>query len=51
MLLNTARGPIVDEKALVALATERPAMRLALDVFEAEPLPADQAWTPLGADS
>jgi phosphoglycerate dehydrogenase-like enzyme len=41
VLVNAARGGIVDEAALVELARERPAMRIALDTFATEPLPAD----------
>jgi phosphoglycerate dehydrogenase-like enzyme len=40
-LVNTARGGIIDETALVDLARERPEMRIALDTFAIEPLPAD----------
>jgi phosphoglycerate dehydrogenase-like enzyme len=43
LLVNTARGGIIDEAALVELARERPAMRIALDTFAIEPLPADSA--------
>jgi D-3-phosphoglycerate dehydrogenase len=41
ILVNTARGPIVDQDALVEVLREGHLRCAALDVFEQEPLPAD----------
>lgn len=46
-LINTARGPIVEEKALVAALAERRIAGAGLDVFDEEPLPADHPLTKL----
>lgn len=46
-LINTSRGPIVDEAALVTALTERRIAGAGLDVFNEEPLPADHALTRL----
>jgi len=41
VLVNTSRGPVVDEAALVGVMSEGRIRAAAIDVFDTEPLPAD----------
>jgi glyoxylate reductase len=41
MIVNTSRGPVVDEKALARALRENWIAGAALDVYDTEPLPAD----------
>ena len=40
MLVNIARGGLIDQQALIDVLFQRPDLFAALDVFEEEPLPA-----------
>ncbi|KAF5549117.1 2-hydroxyacid dehydrogenase [Fusarium mexicanum] len=44
LLVNTSRGALIDETALLEAANEGSICGVALDVFETEPLPADSPW-------
>ncbi len=41
VLINTARGDLLDEEALAEIMVSRPRLRAVLDVFAEEPLPAE----------
>ena len=46
-LVNTSRGPIVDENALLETLSERKIAGAAVDVFSVEPLPTDHPFRKL----
>lgn len=46
-IVNTSRGPIVDEKALIDALTAKKIAGAGLDVFDVEPLPTDHAFRKL----
>ncbi len=48
-LINTSRGPIVEDGALIAALRERRIAGAAVDVFDVEPLPADHPYRSLDA--
>jgi phosphoglycerate dehydrogenase-like enzyme len=45
--INTSRGPLVDEQALVTILKERKIAGAAIDVFDEEPLPAEHPFRQL----
>lgn len=47
MLINTARGPLVEEKALLEVLQQKRIAGVALDVYDTEPLPADHPFRTL----
>ena len=47
-LVNTSRGPIVDEKALIETLENKRIAGAAIDVFDVEPLPLDHPLRRLG---
>jgi phosphoglycerate dehydrogenase-like enzyme len=51
-IVNTSRGPLIDEAALLEVAQKGQIRGVALDVFGSEPLPADSRWRtePWGED-
>ncbi|MFF2322745.1 D-2-hydroxyacid dehydrogenase family protein [Agrobacterium sp. NPDC058088] len=47
-LVNTSRGPLIDERALIAALETESIAGLAVDVFDREPLPADHPLRTFG---
>ncbi|KAL9073440.1 MAG: hypothetical protein Q9157_004748 [Trypethelium eluteriae] len=47
MFVNTSRGPLVDEDALLRVLEKGAIRGAAIDVFDIEPLPQDSPWRSL----
>lgn len=47
VIVNAARGPLIDEAALIATLRARPDVVAALDVFDVEPTPVDHPFRAL----
>ena len=47
-LINTSRGPIVDEQALFTILKNHKIAGAAIDVYSQEPIPADHPFLSLG---
>ncbi|MEJ2725452.1 MAG: NAD(P)-dependent oxidoreductase, partial [Deltaproteobacteria bacterium] len=48
VLINTARGPVIEERALIEALRQEKVAGAALDVFEVEPLPEDSPLRSMG---
>lgn len=48
VLINTSRGPLIDEAALIAALTQGKIGGAGLDVYWEEPLPSDSPWRTAG---
>lgn len=48
IIINTSRGPIIDEEALLHVLREGGIRGAGIDVFDKEPLPEDSPWRQLG---
>src|SRR5205807_1434293 len=44
ILVNTARGPLINEQALLSILKEGKIRAAAFDVYDTEPLPLDSSW-------
>lgn len=44
LLINTSRGPLIDEEALLSTLKQGSIKGAAIDVYEVEPLPASSEW-------
>lgn len=52
IVINTSRGPLIDEAAMLEALNKGAIRGVAIDVFDPEPLPLDSPWrtTPWGQD-